>query len=66
MVQKYVVHNTEMNRVNDGDLQENKEWSLVVKLEDYNALDTEYKKLVDAVIVYGLDPEHLLEWVRSL
>lgn len=42
MVQKYVVHNTEMNRVNDGDLHDNEEWSLVVTAEDYRTLELKF------------------------
>ena len=47
MVQRYVVHNTEMNRINDGDLHDNKEWSVVVKYEDYLALHALMCRLTD-------------------
>lgn len=76
MVQRYVVHNTEMNRINDGDLRDNKEWSLVVSYEDYAKLKADrdywYEKCLDAGLLDGeraadrKEQDELLdEWYRT-
>lgn len=46
MVQRYVVHNTEMHRISGGDLHASKEWSLVVKYKDYAAIESDFQDYI--------------------
>lgn len=63
MIQRYVVHKSEMHRVN-ADASDTAEWDLVVKYEDYVTLQKERYRLkahLDAlaysVLTYQLNPD---------